>query len=923
MLIARPFSRMVAATLVAAWLGGAVTTAVQPATPNGPPTKPTSADAALAKELAAADPDRQRGVLDQRSSELGPGLIQALLDEAVRQRRENDLRGALATFGLAAAVGERIGRPRDVGRALNQSAQALLNLGRLSESRETLLQARARFVEAGDEESAVRCFIGLGILSRMNGDLDGALALYDEAVKRADAAGFARVNVIAHNNRAVVYLQLDDLRRALVELEAARDAHTEEDQLLADILSNIGLVHMIQGSTRLGIDHVERAIAIQQRLGNRFGTINEYANLAPAYLVLDRRDEALAAARRAVDYADTSGARELGGRAHNQLGGVLQHIGRMDEAGAAYRRAAELAREGGDGESLARALTGTSRVLTEQGRFDAALAAASDASAAIVGWTSPRHDLAAQYARGLALQGLGRLDEATAAYTAAIEALDRWRETIAGDATTREVFFESKLEPYHAIVALLLARHRPAEALVFAERARSRVLLDVLQRGRPPIVGRMTEAERRDEAALEQRLARATTAAARGRPVTTAGSDDTPARELEQARQALEEFHTRLYARRPDLRLARGLTPIAGVDRLRTLVDADTAVVLYVVTPKRTFVFVATRPTPAGVTVEAKAIEVTADALAARITRFRERLAARDVGITAEARALHALLVAPAIPLIGARTRWVLSPDGPLWQLPFQALRAPGGQDLLDAAVLEYTPSLSAAVELRSRLATRTAQRPLDLAAFGASLSGGGVLPDVERQVRAIARLYDANRTAVFVGASAREARARTEAPRARILHIAAHGEVDDASPLYSRLLLAGDAAPTTADDDGRLEARELINYDIAADLMVLSACETGLGRIGAGEGVIGLSWAALVAGAGNVAVSLWRVDAASTGTLMTAMHQQLRARPAGNLDPALALRAAARQIRRDPRYRHPFYWAGFVVVGSGRALAP
>ena len=99
---------------------------------------------------------------------------------------------------------------------------------------------------------------------------------------------------------------------------------------------------------------------------------------------------------------------------------------------------------------------------------------------------------------------------------------------------------------------------------------------------------------------------------------------------------------------------------------------------------------------------------------------------------------------------------------------------------------------------------------------------------------------------------------------------------------------------------------------------MVLSACETARGRIAAGEGLIGLSWAALVAGARRVVVSQWKVDAASTTDLMTGFYRQLRATPAGGeQDEAAALRGAALDLLRTPTYRHPFYWAAFTVVGG------
>lgn len=888
-----------------------------------PPVTPTAAETALAQAIAKAGAEGQKALLEERRTELTPGVVQALLDTATKQRQDGDLRGSLATLGAAATAAEGLGRPRDVARALNQSALVLSNLGRLADSRDYVLRSRSRFAEAGDRESEVRCIIDLGILSRMTGNLDAALAHYDEAASVAAAANFTRLTVVAHNNRAVVYLQRDDLRRALVELEAARALHRDEDQLKADVESNIGLVHLLQGSTLLGIDYVERAIALEQKLGNRFGTINEYANLAPAYLSLNRTDEALAAGRRAVDYAESAGARELGARAWNQYGDVLHRVGRLDEAGQAFQKAAQFAREGDDKDALGNALGHLSRVRSDQGQYDAALEAAAEAERVFPGVAGVGSDSFVQQARGDALRGLGRPDEAADAYRRAIAALEQWRDQVAGGDAERERFFESKLGPYHALVDLLVARQRLADALQIAERARSRALLDVLQRGRLPIGSGMTAAERDEEAALEQRLAAATAGAGRrSSPQPSGDGEDDAARTLRLARQALEEFRTRLYAQRPDVRFARGLTPSASADRLAAILDSRTAILSFVVTEKRTFAFVVTLAASGEPQVEGRTIDITADALAQRVARFRTRLAARDLGIATEAKALHSLLLAPLTPLVGDRSRWLLAPDGPLWQVPFQALRDASGRDVIDTTTLEYTPSLTAAIELRERRDTRATERPLDLAAFGASSAGAaGPLPEVERQVRAIARLYPAARTAVYVGPTAREAKARAEAPRARVLHIAAHGEVDDASPLYSRLLMAGDES-AGAGDDGRLEARELINYDVGADLVVLSACETGLGRIGAGEGVIGLSWAALVAGAANVAVSLWRVDAASTGALMTGMHRELIGAGAAQSDPARALRDAALAVRRDPRYRHPFYWAGFVLVGGGR-VAP
>ena len=128
---------------------------------------------------------------------------------------------------------------------------------------------------------------------------------------------------------------------------------------------------------------------------------------------------------------------------------------------------------------------------------------------------------------------------------------------------------------------------------------------------------------------------------------------------------------------------------------------------------------------------------------------------------------------------------------------------------------------------------------------------------------------------------------------------------------MYSRLVLAQDE--NNSKEDGLLEAWEIMNLDLPAEMVVLSACETARGRVGAGEGVIGLTWSVFVAGSPTTVVSQWKVDAASTNDLMVEFHR----RAMNGEGKAQALRQAMLKVLRGERWKHPFYWAGFVVVGD------
>jgi CHAT domain-containing protein len=177
--------------------------------------------------------------------------------------------------------------------------------------------------------------------------------------------------------------------------------------------------------------------------------------------------------------------------------------------------------------------------------------------------------------------------------------------------------------------------------------------------------------------------------------------------------------------------------------------------------------------------------------------------------------------------------------------------------------------------------------------------------------------LYRNVHSKVYIGAEAREDRLKAEAGQARVLHFATHGILNNASPMYSHLVLAqGDK-----NEDGLLEAWELMQLDLKADLAVLSACETARGRFGAGEGVIGLTWSMFIAGVPSTVVSQWKVESASTRDLMLGFHRQLRVpRASTKLEAtkAEALRQAALTLIKNPETSNPFYWAGFVLIGDG-----
>jgi CHAT domain-containing protein len=297
-------------------------------------------------------------------------------------------------------------------------------------------------------------------------------------------------------------------------------------------------------------------------------------------------------------------------------------------------------------------------------------------------------------------------------------------------------------------------------------------------------------------------------------------------------------------------------------------------------------------------------------------------------------------------------------PSNQLWELPFQALLSQTDRYFLQDHALFYAPSLSVLREMRKKdadrglasnlaansasasigkasaaimkvSATAATPAPALLAIGNPSLSASlvsraesddrslslGDLPEAEREVKTLGEIYGVQSSKILTGSAAREETVKAEAGRYPILHFATHGLLDDKNPLYSRLLLAS----SNGNNDGFLEAREIMKLDLHASLVVLSACQTARGETGPGEGMIGMSWAFFIAGASTTVVSQWQVDSASTARLMVDFHRELRsANKQLVVSKAEALRRSALKLMSDPKYRHPFFWSGFVVVGNG-----
>jgi CHAT domain-containing protein len=884
-----------------------------------PAPEPGTPAQAFARELLAADPAARVHLLAARPEEAGPDLIAALFAEAAARRRIGDLSSALAAYEIARGVADERNLALPGAQARRDAGYVLSVFGRYSEAAAYVEQARTTYRQLGERVLEARATINLGILARYRGDQDAALAAYASARDLASAAGDARIAVIALNNTSVVYLNRGHLSAAQAALEDAlgRQGGTR-DQLTADILGNLGSVYQSQGQLELAREYLTRSIDLQEELGNTFATMHEREALGSVLLLLGLPEEGQRLLEHVAERAEQGGAQAPAAQARAGLGRILLAQGRTEEAAVQLRRAVALARNSG-ADVLALVLADLAQVESACGRPAAALAAA-DEVVAIAGRLASRSRLGlGEGARGTALAALGRDEEAAAAFERSIRAAEEDRDEVVDAPVERQRFLEWRMEPYEGLLKLYARRGRAQDALAQAERARARVLLDALRGGQARLDGMLTSAESARQRELREALARAGVEAQRAAE-DTAEARSAAEERRRAARLSYEAFRTAAYAGHPGMEARSGRVAPWRIEDAQSLLDDRTLAVTYAVTQHRTYLFALTRR---GLALHEVALGRTA--LEQRTLGFREALAGRRLEVAALGRTLCADLLGPVRKELASSTRLLIVPDGPLWELPFQALKCTPSRYLLEERAIAYAPSLTALREMATHRAPAAKARDTLLAVGDPSvgepqrrqiaglLRDGalGPLPDAAAEVRAIERFY-APGSSVYVGADASETRVKTEARRHRVLHFAAHGILNDASPLYSQLVLARPGAAEA--DDGLLEAWEIMEMSLPADLAVLSACESGRGRVSQGEGLVGLSWAFSVAGCPTTVVSQWKVDSRSTSRLMRRFHRDL----ADGRPTADALRTAALAVKADPRYAHPFYWAGFVVMGPG-----
>lgn len=815
-----------------------------------------------------------------------------------------------------------------------QINEAAMKIRQLAEQAETLRSKGTR-EERRQAADAFNEIIGLSLIkkdktwetvaSAEQGDILRQLGEYQKSIELTERALTLAREIknrehegSALNNLGVIYKELGDYEKGILYLTQALDIQRETNDKRGEaiVLNNLGSNYLMSGDLVKAADFFKQSIVLRRLVKDRRGEGNVLNNLGQVFARGGNDAEAIKYLEQALVIR-----RELGDKygeaiTLRNLGASYRALGDAAKALPFYEQSNQMAKQLGD----------------------------------------RRVEAESAYGLALAQRDAGDLTKAIATVESGLALIELIRGEIVNP-ELRVSYFSSVLQYYELYTDLLVARYEKSKnaadialALETSERAKSRSLIELLREARidikqavdPKLIEQAQSLQEKLNLRYRQRtgvLARATIPEDVLAKITS---------DINSLTSELETVKTKI--RRDNPRYA-DLTEGASVStkEIQNLLDDETVLLEYKLGTTRSFLWLVTKNSVEIHTLPARdKIEVTAK-------NFYDSIISRNKADEAKtsdlSKQLSDILLAPIAAKIGNK-RLAIVADGVLQFVPFSALASPkfkarSPKFLVEENEIVILPSAGVLAELRRNTTGRNAPQktiaifadPIfeandtRLAGVSKNIKASGKPPEIRKVLRdfnfgetlprLISSRIEAKNIAAFVPDSKADLNIDFDASREnamsadlsdyRILHFATHGLLDTIHPESSGLMMSlYDKDGKTR--DGFLSLNQIYNMDLNSDLVVLSACQTALGKDVRGEGLIGLTRGFMYAGAKRVVASLWKVDDAATAEFMKRFYQNLLQK---NLSSVAALKQTKMEMRQIPRFKSAYFWAGFTLQGD------
>jgi CHAT domain-containing protein/Tfp pilus assembly protein PilF len=825
-----------------------------------------------------------------------------------------NLDAALGYYRQAISLRQKTGDSEGLATSLTYLGNAYLAMGRMVEARTAFEQALPAVESAGNAMQQYELLTSIASLNAEMGRLASSNAALEQALALARDADDPRQQAICHTNLALNYAQAYRYGDALAELDASRgllQRQPDPEQYLI-YYRNRGITHLRIGELDWARADFDTLYTLSESHKMPVSQLEALVNLG--YLSIETGD-----LEDGLSYAEQAGAlaREIQNPRMLRESLILaaeieRHLSQYENALEKWEAALDLDRQAGAESDVAADWLGAASIHALAGRSDEARRIYRDVAPAIEASGDGDLMLAWKFGMGHTYERTDS-DSARYFYEQGLDRLDRTRAEVgAAEVRTgylgglRRTYFEEVATYYASLAAGQDAETWSARAFRTVERAKARGLLELME------ASLLAQGSPEEEALLDSlyRL--------------DPGSPDFAA-----SQRTLKESYAAVRRGRLDTSAPRWAAgeALADPEALRTELPKGAALLSYALGDTASLVWA----------IDRDGCEVFRLPRRAEIEREVERLrdaiahpVVADEALRLSAHSLFQAVVAPAWGRIGRAKQLIVAPDGALFEVPFEVLLTaepmPGAawKDLPYLArshLMTYVPSASVYVALRQ--SRQKAKYEVDLLAMGdpdysllppdPRLRGPvEPLPHTRDEVRSIASKLASKNQEILVGAEANEAALKTfvRSHSVRVVHLAAHGFVNQVEPTASSVALCPDPERT---EDGYLHTLEVMSLPMRVGLVVLSACESARGQIGRGEGVVGLSRAFLASGASGIVASLWPVSDQSTALLMGEFYDRMLV---GKKPASRALNEARFALMGNDRYAHPYYWSPFVVTG-------
>jgi CHAT domain-containing protein/uncharacterized protein HemY len=755
--------------------------------------------------------------------------------------------------------------------------------------------------EIGSVHLLANIYNRIGLVQSNLANYDQALVSYKQALDNSRKASTPKLTATILNNLGLLYKKLGEYDHAIdyYNQSLAISKETSDPSSIATTVNNIGQLYWDQGGKEEAVTYYRKALKLRDQIGNPYDIASSLNSMLRLTVDQQNFEQATAYANRLKAMGDSTNSYDMLQKAASFFGRIDQAQHKDKEALKHFKKAHSY-----------------SQYLSPRRQL------------------APIKDLARQYHK------LGS-DSAIIWGQKAIDIIEQHRSNAGALSDLKSGYFGKHSDFYTVVASWVFTYTSDIDrAYKLVEQAKARALSDELAKASQNIDEQLPEKIRLERSQKRNEIDQLYSQL---ESTVNAQQHEELQQKIRNTELAYASYENKLRSKHPQLKSLRSPEPIS-LQQAQNSVDGKTAILEYAMAGNELLAFMISRDDVRIETISQSGnTEELATRLTTMVTDFKDAILsnASRTRLRSESAALYNLLLKPFEDDLGNYSNLTIVPDGALAYLPFEAI-SQGDQYLIENFNIKYVPSLTSLTLLKDPEALNRK----DLLA----VAGSSFIRDNDRSLRRSnlsnlpSTLIEVDSIAThFRNASVLKDEQVSEEALKRLLrqnnyqyvHLATHGIIDENQPSRSGLALSTESEISASSiEDGMLRSSEIFGMNINSDMVVLSACNTGLGKMVDGEGMLGMQRSFFYAGTSTVVVSLWNVYDRSTASFMNEFYKSLLQQDTstGWIDSALrwigweqsipfgakakAMREAKLKMIKHPLFNHPVYWAPFIVVG-------